>query len=178
MDIQQSFNGLTELALFAGAGGGILASKRLGIRTVCAVECEYYPASVLAQRQNTGDLEPFPIWSDIKSFDGKAWRGVDIVSGGFPCQDLSCAGKKTGITGERSGLWSEMARVITEVEPRFVLIENVPTLRKYLGHILYYLASERYDAEWGCLSAKEVGGLHKRDRMWILAHSKHDRYSR
>jgi DNA (cytosine-5)-methyltransferase 1 len=79
MDIQQSFNGLTELALFAGAGGGILASKRLGIRTVCAVECEYYPASVLAQRQNTGDLEPFPIWSDIKSFDGKAWRGVDIV---------------------------------------------------------------------------------------------------
>src|SRR5574340_287710 len=104
--------GLRELALFAGAGGGILGGKLLGWRTVCAVERDAYAAQVLAQRQNDGILAPFPIWSDVCSFDGKPWRGiVDVVSGGFPCQDISVAGKGAGITGERSGLWSEMVRI-------------------------------------------------------------------
>ena len=84
---------MNELALFAGAGGGILGGKLLGWRTVCAVEWEQYPASVLCARQNDGFLPPFPIWDDVQTFDGKPWRGiVDVVSGGFPCQDISVAG--------------------------------------------------------------------------------------
>ena len=84
---------MNELALFAGAGGGILGGKLLGWRTVCAVEWEQYPASVLCARQNDGLLPPFPIWDDVQTFDGKPWRGiVDVVSGGFPCQDISAAG--------------------------------------------------------------------------------------
>ena len=84
---------LNELALFAGAGGGILGGKLLGWRTVCAVEWGQYPASVLCARQNDGLLPPFPIWDDVQTFDGKPWRGiVDVVSGGFPCQDISAAG--------------------------------------------------------------------------------------
>jgi DNA (cytosine-5)-methyltransferase 1 len=87
---QQSLN---ELSLFAGAGGGILAGRLLGWRTVCAVEWEPYPASVLCARQNDGILPPFPIWDDIQTFDGRPWRGiVQVVSGGFPCQDISAAG--------------------------------------------------------------------------------------
>ena len=85
--------GLNELALFAGAGGGILGGHLLGWRTVCAVEWEPYPASVLCARQNDKVLPPFPIWDDVQTFDGKPWRGlVDVVSGGFPCQDISAAG--------------------------------------------------------------------------------------
>jgi DNA (cytosine-5)-methyltransferase 1 len=84
---------LNELALFAGAGGGILGGHLLGWRTVCAVEWEQYPASVLCARQNDGLLSPFPIWDDVQTFDGSPWRGiVDVVSGGFPCQDISSAG--------------------------------------------------------------------------------------
>ena len=104
---------MNELALFAGAGGGILAGHMLGWRTVCAVEREAYAAQVLAQRQNDGALRPFPIWADVCSFDGRPWRGlVDVVSGGFPCQDISSAGTGKGLDGERSGLWTEMARIV------------------------------------------------------------------
>jgi DNA (cytosine-5)-methyltransferase 1 len=112
MDHQQCPNeGLRELALFAGAGGGILGGKLLGWRTICAVEWEPYPACVLAARQNDGFLPPFPIWDDVRTFEGKPWRGrVDVVSGGFPCVDISCAGKGAGIDGPASGLWMEMAR--------------------------------------------------------------------
>ena len=88
---------MNELALFAGAGGGILGGHLLGWRTVCAVEWEQYPACVLAARQNDGLLPPFPIWDDVQTFDGNPWRGiVDVVSGGFPCQDISAAGTGGG----------------------------------------------------------------------------------
>jgi DNA (cytosine-5)-methyltransferase 1 len=94
---------MNELALFAGAGGGILGGHLLGWRTVCAVEWEPYPASVLLARQNDEMLPPFPVWDDIQTFDGRPWRGiVDVVSGGFPCQDISAAGGGAGIDGERS----------------------------------------------------------------------------
>lgn len=161
---------MNELALFAGIGGGILASKQLGIRTVCAVERDAYAANVLAQRQNDGSLEPFPIWSDVRSFNGKPWRGtVEIVTGGFPCTDISVAGKGAGIEGKQSGLWSEMARIIGEIRPRYVFVENVPALTsRGLGTVLSDLAEMRYDSEWGCLSAAEVGANHRRERIWIL----------
>ena len=106
---------MNELALFAGAGGGILGGKILGWRTVCAVEWEPYPASVLCARQNDGLLPPFPIWDDVQTFDGKPWKGIiDVVSGGFPCQDISSAGQGAGIGGERSSMWKHMARIIGE----------------------------------------------------------------
>lgn len=125
------------------------------------------------QRQDDGILEPFPIWPDITTFDGRPWAGcVDIVTGGFPCQDISAAGKGAGITGARSGLWSEMARVIGEVRPRYVLVENSPILTsRGLGRVLGDLASLGFDARWGCISAAETGAHHKRDRMWIVANA-------
>ena len=164
---------MRELALFAGAGGGILGGKLLGWRTVCAVERDAYAAQVLAQRQNDGHLEPFPIWSDVTSFDGKPWRGiVDVVSGGFPCQDISVAGKGAGITGARSGLWKEFARIIGEVRPRYALIENSPNLAtRGLDRVLCDLASMGFDAEWGVLSAERLGANHERERMWIVAYA-------
>ena len=158
-----------ELALFAGAGGGILGGKLLGWRTVCAVEWEPYPASVLAARQNDKILPSFPIWDDVQTFDGHPWRGiVDVVSGGFPCQDISAAGKGAGIDGERSGMWGQMARIIHEVRPKFVFVENSPMLTsRGLGRVLGDLASMGFNARWGVLGAKDIGANHQRDRIWI-----------
>ncbi|NDG27158.1 MAG: DNA cytosine methyltransferase [Proteobacteria bacterium] len=178
-DVLVNQSSLNELALFAGAGGGILGGKLLGWRTVCAVEWEPYPASVLAARQNDGLLPPFPIWDDVQTFDGKPWRGiVDVVSGGFPCQDISAAGKGAGIDGERSGMWREMARIIHEVRPRFVFVENSPMLTsRGLGTVLGDLAAMGFDARWGVLGAKDVGANHQRDRIWIVANAMRQRWS-
>lgn len=163
---------LRELALFAGAGGGILGGKLLGWQTVCAVEYNAYARSVLLARQNDGTLTPFPIWDDVCTFDGKPWRGiVDVVSGGFPCQDISAAGRGEGIDGERSGLWSEMLRIIGEIRPRYAFIENSPMLViRGLERVLCDLAALGYDAEWGVVSAAHAGASHERERIWILAH--------
>lgn len=163
---------MPELALFAGAGGGILAGKLLGWRTVCAVEWEPYAACVLAARQNDGFLAPFPIWDDVQTFDGRPWRGiVDVVSGGFPCQDISVAGKGAGITGERSGMWRHMARIIGEVRPSCVFVENSPALvTRGLGVVLGDLAALGYDCRWTVLGAADVGAPHQRDRFWLVAH--------
>lgn len=164
---------MNELALFAGAGGGILGGKLLGWRTRCAVEIDAYARRVLFARQRDGMLEPFPIWDDVSTFDGKPWHGaIDIITGGFPCQDISAAGKGKGLAGERSGLWSEMARIIGEVGPRFVLVENSPLLvSRGLGRVLGDLAQMGYDAEWGVVGAHHAGAPHRRDRIWILAHA-------
>jgi DNA (cytosine-5)-methyltransferase 1 len=164
---------LRELALFAGAGGGILGGLLAGWRTVCAVERDHYAACVLAMRQNDGSLRPFPIWDDVTTFDGTPWAGrVDVVSGGFPCQDISINGNGDGIDGERSGLWKEMARIIREVRPRFVFVENSPALTsRGLGVVLGDLAEMGFHARWGCVSAQDVGAPHKRERIWIVADS-------
>jgi DNA (cytosine-5)-methyltransferase 1 len=169
---------MNELALFAGAGGGILGGKLLGWRTVCAVEWDDHARSVLKARQDDGCLDPFPIWDDVSTFDGKPWRGlVDVVSGGFPCQDISCAGKGAGLSGKRSGLWSEMSRIISEVRPRYVLVENSPMLTvRGLGDVLGDLAALGYDARWGVLGAVHAGAPHKRERIWIVADA--DKYER
>lgn len=169
MDNQQC--ALRELALFAGAGGGILGGNLLGWETVCAVEWNEYAASVLAARQNDGILSPFPIWDDVQTFDGKSWRGsVDVVSGGFPCQDISAAGRGDGIEGQRSSMWKQMARIIGEVRPRYAILENSPMLiQRGLAVVVSDLAALGYDAKWLCLSAQELGANHIRDRIWILA---------
>ena len=161
---------MNELALFAGAGGGILGGHLLGWRTVCAVEWEPYPASVLCARQNDGLLPPFPIWDDVQTFDGKTWRGiVDVVSGGFPCQDISAAGKGAGIDGKRSGMWHHMARVVGEVRPKFVFVENSPMLTSRGGtRVIGDLAAMGYDCKWTVMGAADVGANHNRDRIWIV----------
>ena len=178
---------MNELALFAGAGGGILGGHLLGWRTVCAVEWEQYPASVLCARQNDKILPPFPIWDDVQTFDGRPWRGVvDVVSGGFPCQDISAAGRGAGIDGERSGMWKHMARIIGEVRPRYVFVENSPMLTtRGLGVVLADLSTLGFNAKWGVVSAADVGANHQRERIWIRAeqrnffsHTQHDRDGR
>lgn len=162
---------MNELALFAGVGGGILASKLLGWKTVCAVEIEPFCIERLMQRQNEGHLEPFPIWDDIRTFDGRSWRGVvDVVSGGFPCQDISCAGRGIGIDGKRSGLWYEMARIISEIRPKHVFVENSPMLIiRGLDRVLRDLAEMGYNAKWGVLGAGHIGAWHLRERIWLVA---------
>jgi len=162
---------MNELALFAGAGGGILGGHLLGWRTVCAVEWEQYPASVLCARQNDGLLPPFPIWDDVQTFDGHPWRGiVDVISGGFPCQDISAAGRGEGITGSRSSMWKHMARIISEVQPQYVFVENSPMLTiRGLGVVLGDLSKMGFDAEWGVISAADIGAPHLRERIWIVA---------
>jgi DNA (cytosine-5)-methyltransferase 1 len=159
--------------IFAGAGGGILADLLLGHQPVCAVEINEYCQQVLSARQKDGCLPWFPIFADVTQFDGNPWRGrVDVVAGGFPCQDISSAGKGAGIDGERSGLWAEMARVICEVRPRFVFVENSPMLTsRGLGRVLGDLASMGFDARWGVLGADDAGAPHIRKRIWILANA-------
>ena len=162
---------MNELALFAGAGGGILAAELQGIETVCAVERDAYAAAVLAQRQTDGHIKPFPIWSDITTFDGIPWRGVvDIVSGGFPCQDISVAGGGKGINGSRSGMWSEMRRVIGEVQPTQVRIENSPAIIiRGLERIIQDLAAMGYVGRWGVLGAGAINGVCEGERFWCVA---------
>jgi len=164
---------MRELALFAGAGGGILGGVLLGWRTVCAVEINAYCARRLMQRQNEGHLPPFPIWDDVCTFDGRPWRGrVDVVSGGFPCQDISFAGKGAGISGERSGLWGQMARIIREVQPRYAFVENSPALTvRGLGTVLGDLAEMGMDARWGVLGCFSTGLCIQRERLWIVGSS-------
>jgi len=171
---------MNELHLFAGAGGGILGGQLLGHSTVCAVEIEEYPRQVLLQRQRDGVLPKFPIWDDVCTFDGTPWRGaIDVVCGGFPCQDISSAGKGTGIGGKRSGLWKEYARIIGEIRPKFVFAENSPLLRtRGLDVVLGDLSELGYDAKWCVLGAWHVGAPHKRNRMWVLAYPNSQRLQR
>ena len=167
---------LNTFHLFAGAGGGILGDLLLGHNPIGACEIEPYPRNVLLARQADGILPNFPIWDDVATLDGNPWRGsVDVLCGGFPCQDISAAGKGAGITGERSGLWKEYARLIGEMRPQFVFAENSPLLRtRGLGVVLEDLASLGYNARWGIIGAGGVGAPHKRDRMWVLAYTDND----
>lgn len=163
---------MNELALFAGAGGGILGGLPLGFRTVCAVEIERSARDILFRRQRDGLLPKFPIWDDVRTFAGGPWRGkIDIITGGFPCTDISPAGKGAGIAGENSGLWKEFARIIGEVRPTFALIENSSALRtRGLDVVLKDLDNLGYNARWGVLGAGDCGAPHTRKRMWVLAY--------
>lgn len=173
-----------ELALFAGAGGGILGGILCGHTCIGACEIEKYPREVLEQRQRDGILPQFPIWDDICTFRSdnpecseyfellRSIAGELVISGGFPCQDISAAGKGAGITGSRSGLWGEMARIIGEVRPRFAFVENSPLLvQRGLSTVLGDIAEMGYDARWCVLGADDAGAPHRRKRIWIVAHS-------
>lgn len=165
-----------ELALFAGAGGGLLATKwLLGWRAVCYVENDLYGIEVLKARIRDGLLDDAPIWDDARTFDGRPWRGcVDIVTAGFPCQPFSVAGRMEAQNDERN-LWPDTLRIIRGVGAEWCLLENTPGLLSgrhgYFGQILRDLAESGYDVGWKVLSAAEVGAPHKRDRVWIVAHT-------
>lgn len=159
---------LVELHLFAGIGGGILGGALLGHRCVAAVELDPYCRRVLEARQRDGCLEPFPIFRDVRSFDGRAWRGVvDVVCGGFPCQPWSSAGKRLG-TADPRHLWPEMARIVDEVRPAYVFAENVNL--KAFAEPWRDLRGMGYRVPPAlCLAAADCGAPHLRKRWWMLA---------
>jgi DNA-cytosine methyltransferase len=162
---------LKVIHLFAGAGGGILGDLILGHECVAAVEIEPFCQRVLKERIVDGALPDFPIHDDVRTFQGKPWKGkIDMISGGFPCTNISLAGKGEGLSGPQSGLWFEFARIISEAEPKFVWIENVPALRgRGLTVVLGNLHDLGYNARWGVMSAADAGAPHLRKRFWILA---------
>jgi len=139
-------------------------------RTVCWVENDVFAQEVLVARMRDGILCSAPIWDDVRTFDGRPWRGVvDLVSAGFPCQPWSCAGKQEGISDAR-WLWPDIARVVGEVEPSFVFVENVPPLlRGGMGWVLGDLAALGFDAEWDLFRASDMDAPHRRERLFILA---------
>lgn len=168
---------MNELSLFTGAGGGVLGSILLGHRIVGYVEIDEYCQKIIAQRIKDGILDEAPIFSNIQAFNragfAEQYQGlVDVITGGFPCQDISCAGKGAGITGKRSGLWFEMETTIRLVRPRYVFIENSPMLLvRGFDTIVCALSEMGYDVAWGIVSAADVGAPHIRKRLWILAHT-------
>jgi DNA (cytosine-5)-methyltransferase 1 len=161
------------LDLFSGIGGFSLGLERTGgFTTVAFCEVAEYPRRVLAKH-----WPGVPIYHDVRELsraklaaDGLA--DVDVICGGFPCQDLSFAGKRAGLEGARSGLWGEYARLIGELRPRFCIVENVPGLLSLgMGTVCGDLAALGYDAVWDCVPASAVGAPHRRDRVWLIAHS-------
>lgn len=159
---------MDELALFAGAGGGLLAGHILGWNTVCAVEYGSHQRRILAARQNDRSLRAFPIWDDIRTFDGKPWRGIaNLVSGGFPCQAFSTAAHGANIP--KKNLWHEMRRIVRESEPSFVFGENVST--KAIDAACDDLKQMGYKTKAISLSAKDLGADHIRERHWLLAYA-------
>ena len=137
---------------------------------MCGVEINPYCREVLLRRQEEGFLPPFPIWDDVRTFDGRAWRGkVDVVTGGFPCQPFSAAGKGLAEHDVRN-MWPDTIRIIREVGPRNVLLENVPALlaHEYFGTIIGELQASGYCVRWKVISAAEFGAPHRRDRVWIV----------
>jgi len=162
------------LDLFSGIGGFSLGLERSGgFKTVAFCEIEPYPCKVLKHH-----WPEVPIYGDIRELtaDRLAADGitVDAICGGFPCQDISHAGKGAGIEGERSGLWFEYARLIGELRPRYVFVENVSALlNRGIDRVLGDLAALGYDAEWHCIPASAVGAPHRRDRIWIVAYPRH-----
>jgi DNA (cytosine-5)-methyltransferase 1 len=162
---------LTVLDLFSGIGGFSLGLERTGgFRTVAFCEIEPYCRRVLARH-----WPGVPCYDDVRTLDAARLDAdgvgrIDVICGGFPCQDISFAGKGAGLAGERSGLWREYARLIGELRPRYVLVENVAALLgRGLDRVLGDLAEIRFDAEWHCIPASAVGAPHRRDRLWLVA---------
>lgn len=162
------------LDLFSGIGGFSLGLERVGMTTVAFCEIEPFPRAVLAKH-----WPGVPIYDDVRTLTAArlAADGIvpDVICGGFPCQDISVAGKGAGLDGERSGLWHEYRRLIGEVRPRFVIIENVAALRnRGLDTVLGGLSALGYDAEWHVVSAAAIGAPHIRERVWVLGYPARD----
>ena len=165
--VRSPTEGVNHLDLFSGIGGFALAARWVGWETVGFCEIDPYCQKVL--RKHWPDV---PIYEDVTQLDGRPHRGaVDIITGGFPCQDISLAGKGAGIDGERSGLWSHLARLIGEIRPAYAVLENVSALLgRGLDRVAGDLAEIGYDCEWHCIPASAVGAPHRRDRIWIVAY--------
>ena len=166
------------LDLFSGIGGFSLGLERAGMTTVAFCEIDKKAQQVL--RNHWPNV---PIFEDVCTLTKELLdeRGITIdgICGGFPCQDISLAGKGAGIEGERSGLWTEYARIISELRPKFVIVENVSALlSRGLDRVLGDLAEIGYDAEWHCIPASAVGLPQSRDRIWIVAYSQRNRWLR
>jgi len=157
------------LDLFSGIGGVSLALEPWA-QTVAYCERDRYAQGVLLSRMQEGRLHRAPIWDDITTLTGDMLPEIDIVFGGFPCQDISVAGAGRGMGGERSGLYSHLERIVGETKPAFVFLENVPAIRtRGLGRVVWGLASLGYDLRWTVISAASLGAPHKRDRWFLLA---------
>lgn len=158
---------VNELQLFSGAGGGILAGALLGHRCIGAVEREPNVQAMLLARQHDGSLPSFPIFSDIRTFDGRPYRGrAEVVAGGFPCQAYSGASRGRFVAED---LWPEMLRVVADVAPRYVFAENVA--KRAIDHAADDLEALGYSVKCMALSAADLGADHIRQRYWLLAHA-------
>ena len=156
-----------HLDLFSGIGGFALAARWAGIETIGFCEIDKYAQKVLQK-----NFPGVPIYEDVTKLNGSDFKDIYLLTGGFPCQDISIAGKGAGIEGERSGLWSELFRIIGEVRPRYALIENVPALTFRGGtRVIGDLAEIGYDTEWQIVGADDVGAPHRRKRIWIVAYA-------
>lgn len=162
---------LNGLDLFSGIGGNTLGLQNY-IKTIAYCEYDRHAQSVLLSRMSDGSIKSAPIWDDITTLTGKHFDiPVDIIVGGFPCQDISVAGKGVGIKGGRSGLFFEIMRLTDEIRPRLLFLENVPAIRtRGLDVVLQELTQRGYDCRWTMLSAAQVGAPHKRERWFMLAH--------
>lgn len=154
---------LRVLSLFSGIGAIDLGLQRAGLGPIAFSEIDPYASAVLAKR--------FPGVPNIGDITIAEFPNADVVAAGFPCQDLSNAGKRAGLAGDRSGLWREVMRAVRVVRPRFVVLENVAALlRRGVDKVLGDLAADGYDAEWDCIPASHVGAPHNRDRWFALAY--------
>jgi DNA (cytosine-5)-methyltransferase 1 len=154
--------------LFAGIGGFSLGLERAGMQCKWQVEIDPYARAVLKKH-----WPEVPKHEDVRTFPPQGDYAVDLICGGFPCQDISVAGKGAGLAGARSGLWHEFARIIGELRPRYVIVENVAALlTRGMGTVLGDLSTLGYDAEWHVIPASAVGAPHRRERVWILAYAR------
>lgn len=164
---------MNGLDLFSGIGGISFALKQY-IRTIAYCEIDRYAQSVLLSRMQSSDIDTAPIWDDVRSLKSEMLpKKIDIITGGFPCQDISVAGRGIGMeAGSRSGLFSEIIRLTEEIRPTFLFLENVPAIRtRGLTRVLCELTSIGYDSRWTIVSAAELGAPHLRKRWFLLAHN-------
>jgi len=169
---------LKVLDLFAGIGGFSLGLEKAGMETVAFCEINEYAQKVLKK-----NWPGVPIYEDVRQITSNRLvsDGIrcDVITGGFPCQDISVAGNQVGIEGERSGLWTECARLLRDIRPKYAIFENVPNLLNggdgtWFKRVLWDISQVGYDAEWNCVRASDIGAPHRRERIWIVCYPNSD----